>query len=464
MMSVLDARVMDANASALGTDMAQLMDNAGAELASVLKNRFHGKSFAFFCGHGNNGGDGIAAAGKMDDEDVYVYLIKSRDTLKGHNAELLERLNCPVLSYDGCKKNPDVLVDCALGSGLHGPLKQPYKEYVARTRNFKGHIVSADIPSGLGTGDSVLPDITVTMHEAKYGMTEANSGEIITVDIGMPSKAYMQTGPGDMLRYHIPEQNSHKGSNGRLLIIGGGPYYGAPALAGIAALRTGTDTVKLAVPSSCSDRVAAVSPVFVMTELSEKRLMPEAVNGLLKSASLNDAVLIGPGLGRSPDTAAAVRKFVSECSVPMVVDADGITALGTHVPNMRAPVILTPHAGEYRSLGGTEYTDEGVATIAQKTGCVVVLKGHEDIISDGFHTRRNITGTPGMTGAGTGDVLAGIVAGLLSKGIDSFGAACLGTYISGKAGETSFSRNGYGMIATDIVDDIPSVIMSGLGH
>lgn len=461
MISNIDSAVIDANSESMGISVSDLMLNAGSAVSSILKERFHGCKFAFICGNGNNGGDGIVAAGLMPDEKVTMHLLKPKDSIKnGFVIEHLNKLNCEVKDLTNTSFDDfDVLVDCALGTGVKGDLKQPYKDYILLTKEFKGKIVSVDVPSGLGTGLSVEPHITITFHDVKEGMTEKNSGEIIVADIGIPKEAYDRVGPGDMKRYPIPSADSHKGSNGRLLVIGGGPYYGAPALSALAALRVGVDVVRLAVPSICASRVASFSPVFTMTELDGNMISQDHARLLLELSKTCDAVLIGPGAGTAGSTSKAMRDFISACERPVVIDADGLTALGD-TPKMNGNVVLTPHKKEFEGLGGIIMDDLGssVKDLSVKTNAIVLLKGNTDIISDGERVRTNTSGTPGMTGAGTGDVLSGIVAGLISKGMSCFDAASLGAFISGKAGELAFRERSYGMIATDVIDRIPMVL------
>ena len=193
----------------------------------------------------------------------------------------------------------------------------------------------------------------------------------------------------------------------------------------------------------------------MISDLPGDRLTPESVDMLLNESESYDAVLIGPGLGVSEDTMEAVRLFASRCTRPMVIDADGLTAIA----GMRfdVPTVLTPHRGEFDRLGGGNPED-----MARIMGAIVLLKGSSDVVTDGTRTRINRTGTPAMTGAGTGDVLAGCVASLLSKSMPAFDAACLGAYICGKAGEKAFESRSYGLIATDIIDTIPDVLREGI--
>ena len=461
MISALDSRVMDANAEALGIGIDFLMGNAGKAIASLIKERFSGKRIAFVCGHGNNGGDGFAAASFLRDEDVRVYLLNPdsirSDIVRGYLAKAGK-----AMPFSSCDFEFDVLVDCGLGTGLSGALRPEYSDYVRKANEYAGTVIAVDVPTGFGTDSQIEPDITIAMHDIKEGMTEENCGEIVIADIYMPPDAYNRTGPGDMLRYRIPSPDSHKGASGHLLVIGGGPYYGAPAMASMAALRIGTDLVTVAAPESVFYPIASTNPVLMIKKLSGSHLSPAHIPELLEFSRRCTAVLIGPGLGTDAETQEAVRMFLEECGIPTVIDADGLNSLGKRF-RAKVPTVLTPHAKEYERVSDTSTKDEGsVRRAASSMGCTILLKGKEDIVSDGVRCRINGTGCAGMTGAGTGDVLAGIVAGLLAKGLSAFDAACLGAYISGKAGERAFDRLSYGMIATDVIDCIPLVLKDGL--
>ncbi len=463
MITALDAKVLDANSAALGVGVDRLMDRAGAAVAELLQARYHGRRFGIFCGHGNNGGDGFAAALHLAGEQVTVYLFDDPSHIRSPAAAAyFAALKCPARYFGKDLPDCEVLVDAALGTGLTGSLRTPYDQYVAFANAFTGPVVSVDVPTGLGCTQQVRPTVTVTMHDLKEGMNGTNCGEIVVADIGIPPEAAACTGPGDFLRYPVPAPDSHKGANGSLLVIGGGPYFGAPAMAALAALRTGTDLVVIAAPEVCCREIAAVSPVFIIDPLSGDSLCPDHVSRLLELSEEADAVLIGPGLGRDDQTAAAVRQFVNVCRRPLVIDADGLNALGKQFASRLDQTVLTPHAGEYRRLGGTERDPAAVRQLAARLGCTVILKGREDLISDGTRCRRNGTGTPAMTGAGTGDVLAGIIGGLLAKGMTAFDAACLGAYVSGLAGELATERYSYGMIATDVIAEIGTVLRENL--
>ena len=452
MISPLDSRVLDANSESLGVEVDVLMANAGEALADVITDLYSGKKILFVCGTGNNGGDGYVAA-RLHEADTAFF--KEPKTAPAMNA--FRKLdNRPIQFEEKMLAEYDVIIDCVLGTGVSGEVREPYAGYIKAVNASKKTVLSCDVPSGFGTDLMVRPDVTVTFHDVKEGMDERNCGSIIVTDIGIPSEAYDYIGRGDMIRYPIPDKNAHKGQNGRLLIIGGGPYTGAPSLAGLAALRVGTDLVHIATPESSFQTIASASPSFIVHRLTGDRLSPDSVNILLDMSKEMDTVLIGPGLGNDESTKKAVIEFVSRCDRPMVVDADGITALSGFVP--RKGIVFTPHRGEYKILAG----DEAPEKAASDMGCVIVLKGPEDVITDGSRTRKNRTGTPAMTVGGTGDVLAGTIAGLLAKGMSGFDAGCLGTYICGKAGEMSFDEFSYGLLATDIIDNIARVLREEL--
>lgn len=471
MIPLSESRILDINSESLGVDTFTLMNNAGAALVKVLK-QHTGKRFLFVCGSGNNGGDGFAAAGKMVDENITICLLGLPSSIHSEASnKYYSELTCPIIQINDLNIDEfDVLVDCALGSGISGKLRGPYLTFVMLALSFEGFIVSADIPTGLGCTNQIIPDVTVTFHDVKEGMTAENSGKIIIADIGIPESAEKIVGPGDMLRYPIPRKDSHKGCNGRILIIGGGPYYGAPAMSGLAAMRVGADLVNIAVPDNISRVVASYSPTFIVSSLSGendavskcKILRPKHIPHLLKISKNYDAVLIGPGLGIDEDTVKAINDFVSNCKIPMVIDADAINAIGLgFISNV--PTIFTPHRGEFINLGGCgAFEQSNVCALATSMKSIVLLKGETDVISNGERVRINTTGTSAMTTAGTGDVLAGIVTGLLSKGMEAFDAACLGAYICGKAGEHGFEKRSYGMIATDVIDNVPVVLNEGL--
>ena len=261
--------------------------------------------------------------------------------------------------------------------------------------------------------------------------------------------------------------DSHKGDYGKILLLcGSRGYTGAAALAAMGALRSGAGLVYLAVPESiyaieaCKLTEAIVLPLpdeggkVALAALPEiRRLLPKM-----------DAVLIGCGLGQSEGTRAVLETVLREFSGPVVVDADGINLLAKHMDILRerhAPTILTPHAGEFVRIGGDNKADRVSETLrfAMKYGCILLLKGHETVISDGKETYVNQTGNPGMAVGGSGDVLSGIIVSLLGQGIEPLKAAACGAWLHGKAGDICAEEIGqYGMLPTDLVEVLPRLL------
>ena len=261
--------------------------------------------------------------------------------------------------------------------------------------------------------------------------------------------------------------DSHKGDYGKILLLcGSRGYTGAAALAATGALRSGAGLVYLAVPESiyaieaCKLTEAIVLPLpdeggtIAMSALPEiRRLLPKM-----------DAVLIGCGLGQSEGTRAVLETVLREFSGPVVVDADGINLLAKHMDILRerhAPTILTPHAGEFVRIGGDNKADRVSETqrFAGEYGCILLLKGHETVISDGKETYVNQTGNPGMAVGGSGDVLSGIIVSLLGQGIEPLKAAACGAWLHGKAGDICAEKIGqYGMLPTDLVEVLPRLL------
>ena len=459
MISGLDSRVIDANSEALGIPVATLMDNAGKAVSKFLKDYFPDSRILFVCGPGNNGGDGFAAALLMDPDKVTVALLRRSNNIHSEIArERYSKLECRVEDYDSSLlNNVDVIVDCALGTGVKGKIKDPYRSFILEANASGLPIVSVDVPSGLGSDVTIVPETTITFHDVKVGMNNDNCGNILVADVGVPVDAMKFIGPGDVLRYPVPDDNSHKGDNGRLMIIAGGPYFGAPTMCSMSALRTGADIVRLYTPSNVATSISTYCPVLMITPLPGDHLTSESVDMLLSESLNYNAVLIGPGIGKDPDTMLAVKEFVRKCKIPMVIDADALTAItGMEI---LTPAVLTPHKGEFRKLD-PEYT--GPEALAREMNVVLLLKGQVDTITDGNATRYNRSGNPAMTGAGTGDVLSGSVAALLSKGLSPMEAAALGAFLTGKAGEYAFKDKSYGLIATDVIDEIPHVLRDNL--
>ena len=457
MISPLESRILDKNSECLGVPVSVLMDNAGKELAKVVNTFATGRTL-FICGSGNNGGDGYAASKYLKSKADYCYFREPRSELCIETSKgIFSQRYTPELM-----ENYDTIVDCVLGTGIEGELKQPYVDFIDKLNSLKKNVISCDVPSGFGTDHNVIANTTVTFHDKKIEMSEETCGRIIVADIGIPKEARTHLNKGDFLRYPLPKEDSHKGQNGRLVIVGGGPYIGAPVSAALAALRTGTDLVTIFTPKRSFIPIASYSTAYMVRELSSDDLCIDDVQPILKACENADALLIGPGLGREGTTTAeATRAIIGSVKIPIVIDADAISHVAGY-DDLYKNAIFTPHKRELsRLIGKDDPTDEDVQNVCGH-GAVILRKGSVDRIYNGTEIRYNQSGCSGMTVGGTGDVLAGIVAGLLSKKMSNFDSACLGAHICGLAGEMAFEEHSYGMNSEDVIAHIGHVLREGL--
>ena len=268
----------------------------------------------------------------------------------------------------------------------------------------------------------------------------------------------------------VRDPNSHKGDFGRALLVGGSRgMSGAIALAGRATLRSGAGLVTLAVPSCVQDVVAAMESSYMTHALPDDdgHIIGSAADDLLALADMTTAVALGPGLGRSPSMVSFAERLYREVTKPMVVDADALVALAERPAALaaaRGPRILTPHPGEFARLTGKPYDENNrvnaAATLANQN-IIVVLKGHHTVVTDGTRFGLNQTGNPGMATGGSGDVLTGVIVGLLCQGLTPFDAARLSTHIHGLAGDLAAAELGQvSLIASDLIKYLPRAFQS----
>ena len=267
----------------------------------------------------------------------------------------------------------------------------------------------------------------------------------------------------------LPDRDpfAHKGKFGKILLLCGSEgYTGAAYLASMGALRSGAGLVFLGVPRSiyAIEAVKLTEAIVFPLPDAEGKLSAEAIPEILDRLPKLDAVLIGPGLGRSRDVEEVVKTVLQQAKCPVVLDADGINAVAGHIDILRgrtAPTILTPHDGEFARLGGVTGEDrQGAAErMARELGCIMLLKGHRTVVTDGSTTYINCTGNPGMAVGGSGDVLSGIIVSLLGQGISPLEAAACGAWLHGAAGDRCAAQMGqYGMLPTDMLDVLPRLL------
>jgi len=492
-----EMRALEINAEYFGISRLQLMENAGRNVAVEISARFRPKetTVAILCGLGGNGGDGFVTARHLAclGFKVHVILAGKASQIVNEEAkknwEALKLLRECIHIYEVQdsslipKVKADLLVDALLGTGLKGPPRPPISHMIKTINEADAFCIAIDVPSGINSdsgkvlGEAVKADLTVTFHKAKPGLLKAGEyvGELIVKHIGLPSEIEKFVGPGDVAVILKPRRlESHKGEFGRLLIVGGSETYsGAPTLAALAALRTGVDLVYIAAPRDTAYAISSISPDLITLKLEGDHLNKENLPLVRRFLEKATAVVIGPGLGLHKETQEAVNdliKDVEDRKIPMLLDADGLKAFAESKRRLSTPTVFTPHVGEYRILTGKSLPEnlneraETVQKTAQDLDVTLLLKAHVDIISDGYRTKLNFTGNPGMTVGGTGDVLSGIVGAFLAQGVEPFEAAVAGAFINGAAGDFVKEEKGHHIVASDLLKWIPKIIDNPMSH
>ena len=495
----------------IGLPGVVLMENAGAAVADVIRDRYPGaRRVALFCGKGSNGGDGLVVARRLLERNPLVILACARAELKGDSRvhlEAFERAGGAVVEAAGAEDwrtlvpglaRADLIVDALLGTGLKRQPEGVMAGAIAAIRSLAKDgvpVVAVDLPSGVPSdgGEMSWPAVeaavTVTFVAPKYGHVLPPAcdhvGDLLVADIGIPAAAAARTLPTLWLleaadaAAPFPRRSraAHKGDFGHVLVIGGSPgKTGAAVLAASGAFAAGAGLVTIATATSSLPLVVAAARPEVMTEgLTSSPAGPldrSAAARALALAASRDAVVLGPGLGADPATQAFVREIVRECPAPIVVDADALNALsgglGGDFVRRERPTVLTPHPGEMARLVGStpaevqQHRLETARNAAASTGAVVVLKGQRTLIAEGDgRAAVNPTGNPGMATAGSGDVLAGIVGALLARGTDAWAAATSAVYVHGAAGDEAASRRGEeSLTASDLIAALPAVLRS----
>lgn len=493
-------RMRDADARAIhvsGVPSTWLMTNAAEHVAlEALEIMGTNRRAVVFCGTGNNGGDGIAAAMYLLRRGVAVrvFLVGSRDRLSGDSAEMERRLTeLGGRLEDFCETDRDeleyemscagVIIDAMFGVGLNKELRGDALEAVRLINASPPPVVSADIASGVEAdtgrilGEAVTADVTVTFSRAKPGhFVEPGCvccGELIVADIGIPNELVEKSGikvfalTEDCVSLPKRSPLTHKGDYGRLLILGGSVgFTGAPTLAARAAVRAGAGLVSLGVPKSIYEITAVKNDEAMPFPLADRdgKLSMDALPVILEKLGTSDVCAVGMGLGRSDELTELVLRLALESGKPLVVDADGLFALSkdmSAVERSKKPLVLTPHEGEFLRMGGELSGDRLSAArqFAQKYGCVLVLKGHRTICAFPDGEAHIVPyGNPGMAKGGTGDVLAGIIAAMICQ-LPLKRAVTTAAYLHARAGDACATKYGeYSMTAGDIIESLPEVM------
>jgi NAD(P)H-hydrate epimerase len=478
-LNLQETRRIDENCVELGVSKLMLMENAGRAVATYVKNKFNDLSLkregkvAVICGLGNNGGDGFVAARHLSRNlDVHVILIGSECSIKTEEARtnwnVLKRMDTSIKLIDVNsmfnRESPlerldefDMIIDGIFGTGVYGTIHEPESSVIDLVNASTTFKISIDIPSGYRTNKVVNADYSIVLHRSKAHILLKHF-EI--ADIGIPIEAEVYTGPGDLL--YNRKADSHKGENGRVLVIGGGPFVGAPLLSAMAAMKSGVDVVTLATPRA--ESIAGHTPNLIVKKVGTEKITTKDIDYLSELIDRNDSVVIGPGLGTDAETTKAVSTLIPLCK-RLGLDADGLKAL-QYAQYEEGAVTITPHQKEFERLTGQELPREigekikVVTSFSRDQNVVTLLKGRIDIISDGTKYRLNKTGNPGMTVGGTGDVLVGIVGAWQTRAA-GFNAASTAAYINGFSGDLAFKKLGYSLLATDVLENIPRVMKLG---
>jgi hydroxyethylthiazole kinase-like uncharacterized protein yjeF len=458
-------------------DSFQVMHRAASAVAEYVLNQFSMQPVAICCGPGNNGGDGWLVAHYLRQAGwpVRVYAHGAPECYRGdaHKAAIL---------YGGAWQDletfhtdeSELIIDALFGIGLNAPIRGRYVEVIARIQASSASVVSVDIPSGVHAdtgavlGCAVRADATVSFGVKRIGHLLlpglSHVGRLVIADIGL-KKADFASSPYAMEngrpQLPCPPLDSHKYSRGQVLVYGGAEMTGAARLSALAAARAGAGMVRVAAPESAYDTYAQSLMSVIVERMGEGYGVTD-----IACAHPPDALVFGPGAGVQPDAQDALQALL-QTDMPLVLDADAIRML-SHTPLLRdmlaarkAPACMTPHEGEYMRLARAMGLDtrahklKRAADMANALGVVVLLKGADSVIAapDG-RVVINTAGPVWLATAGSGDVLAGLIAGLIAQGSALFDAVCAAVWLHSAAGQ----KAGRGLIAEDLLETIPQIL------
>jgi ADP-dependent NAD(P)H-hydrate dehydratase / NAD(P)H-hydrate epimerase len=474
-----------------GIASLELMERAGDGLARVVAERVPAGPIAVVCGKGNNGGDGFVAARllRQAGRDVEVLTLWPAHALSEDARAMLARLGgTPPVEYSPARlEHADGIVDALLGTGAAGAPEDPAAGAIEDLNGARGRVVATDIPSGVDAstgevaGAAVRAVATATFHRAKPGLWiapgKARCGAVSVIDIGIPPGAPGESDVGligaGVLR-GVPRRgaDSTKFSSGSVVIVGGSRgLSGAPSMSALGAMRAGAGYVILAAPASLQSALAPrlLEAMHVALPEEDGAVSAEAVDAALAATGRADAVVLGPGIGRSAGARELVGALVQRIEVPLVIDADGLNALAGKLGELRHrrwPTVLTPHAGELARLLEVDSAEVGRARLhharaaAARAQALVVLKGDDSLVAaPSGRVAVSAGGAPALATAGTGDVLAGVTGAMLAKRLSTAHAACAAVYAHLRAGQLAARPHGPdGVIASDVIAELPAAL------
>jgi NAD(P)H-hydrate epimerase len=459
-----------------GVPGEQLMESAGTALAEAVAALAPQGPVRIVCGKGNNGGDGLVAARHLDG--------------MGFEVEALELEKGMPDDLDAWLDGAGAVVDAIFGTGFSGAPREPAAAAMEAINRCGAPVVACDIASGVDASSgevgatAVEADLTVGFHAAKIGHRVApgkwHTGELQVVPIGIPAGAPPAPAAGAIeaaVLGLLPGRGprSTKFSSGQVVIAGGSRgLTGAVRMSSLAAIRAGAGYATVAVPADLEPIFESSQPEVMSAGCpgGDGCLAPASLKRLLKTFERAAAGVLGPGLGRDPGSIELARDAAAAIEAPLVIDADGLNAFADDAGRLAtrpALTILTPHAGELGRLLGRSSEEIGAQRLAvareaaQRAGAVVVLKGDDTIVTDGERVAINVLSAPALATAGTGDVLSGITAAMLARGLEPFTAACAAVLAHARAGREAARRIGAAesVIAGDVIEAIPAGLLAG---
>ncbi len=485
----------------IGIPGCVLMENAGRGVFELIKKNFKslvGLNVAIICGPGNNGGDGFVVARHLlnNGASPHVFLLTSRDKVKGDaklNLDILYKMRIDINEitkdedvYDVVEsfRYFDLIIDAIFGTGFKGSPRGIARTIIQAINESGVPIIAVDVPSGLDSSTGNVEDIcvratwTCTMGLPKRGLIlypgREFAGKIEVIDIGIPRELYANI-PVELLepkrvKFAIPtrKESGHKGDFGRVLIVAGSRgMTGAAKLTSMATLKIGAGLAYLIIPESLNPILETLVTEVITLPVQEKNgaLALGAFDAILEYIQKCDVLTIGPGISQNPDTKELVRRILLKVDIPTVIDADGLNNIDIDIlKDIKAPKVITPHPGELSRIINIDTQEinrnriDIVKNVADKIGGCVVLKGAPTVIASHDHKDIyiNTTGSSALASGGSGDVLTGMIAGLIAQGADIFDAAIAGVYLHGLAGDiASKYKTKYGVTAQDVLDYVP---------
>jgi ADP-dependent NAD(P)H-hydrate dehydratase / NAD(P)H-hydrate epimerase len=474
----------------VGVPSLELMETAGRSVADAAAETATSSSAAIVCGKGNNGGDGLVAARALRETgfQVEALLLAPPDELSADARANVDRFDgarqVDPAELAGAMSGAGVVVDAVFGTGFAGSPRGPAVAAIEAMNEVDAPVVATDIASGVNAstgeveGAAVAADVTVTFHAPKLGHWvspgKEHTGALRVAPIGIPEGAPVQPKAG-LIYPRVLElapsraAGSTKFSSGDVLVVGGSRgLTGAVCMAALAAIRTGAGYATVAVPADL-EHIFEIKLTEVMSlgcASRDGRLRPAASEQIRGAAERAAAVVLGSGMGREQGTQRLIQDLTERIEAPLVIDADGLNAFAGRIEKLAArkgPFVLTPHAGEMGRLLDRDSEEVGAKRLeaareaASRSGGIVLLKGDDTIVTDGDRVAVNAISSPQLATAGTGDVLSGMIAAMIARGVEPFAATCAAVVAHSRAGRKAGSRVGHdSVIAGDVIESIPA--------